>query len=64
MTTQAQRPTDLDADEYRRALDAPPTVAHVSELTRRGLPIPASQREASRLLTDAIRREARQVVQR
>mgnify|MGYP000857591983 CR=1 FL=1 len=59
MTT---RPSTTDPDhraaEYRAALDGPPRPDHVAELTRRGIPIPASQAVASALLTDAIRREA------
>lgn len=50
--------TDPRADAYRRALDRPPTPRHVAALQALGLPVPATQRAASALLTDAIRREA------
>ena len=50
---------DPRATAYLHALRLPPTARHVAELTRRGIPIPASQAVASALLTDALRREVR-----
>lgn len=59
MDRPTDRPTtDPRAAAYCAALEASPTPAHVDELRRRGLRIPATQAEASRLLTADLRREA------
>ena len=49
---------DPRAAPYLDALRAAPTPRHVAELRARGIPVPATQREASAALTVAIRREA------
>lgn len=55
MTARPPTPTDPRADAYRAALDAPPTADHVAALQALGLPVPATQIEASRILTAYIR---------